>query len=510
MIATATRYGRRPAVPAGRSRGSAAATARTTTSAGTLPQLSAGPRHPLADTVITNALRQRADHIEAAFAEIEPALRALAPRQFDTDFARWANAELSTRVGFTLPSDALAATWVEPLDVRRLYARIVLGTFRRLVDRGFDRTLAQNSDGEPVEALIQRFGFHAVDIAVCADGRLSGAVDYILRVPPAVVVSREGYAGAMFDVEASLRRWEAVELRRFREGRPNAASDPTRYLKIGVYHFSSADPSHGGCAAHGSDTARAASALLERLEQFETAVRQTQCCDATVATLLVGVDTDTDAIRVHVPDRSGRMTTARFVDNAELYERTRDLPREAAKDAIRDIVAACAGVSPDDGPTEGTRWLCGYLLKNNIGQVDAVRSWHGGAYADRGHTERLIVVGDTLDDVQLRNLAFAARMDTLEEGADDLDVGIRILSGLHAAQGFAVPVLVHVRYDPLIPGSDERAGLRAQRLKAGIHSRYAELAATGRLFVVAVVRGGAGAPLLSIDSVAATPAGWLH
>ncbi len=508
MSSTATRYGRRPGSTAvGRSRGHGAAATLPRSAAVTQSQPSLGARHPLADPAVTNGLRQRADQIEAAFSEIEPALRDIAPRQFDTDFVRWANAELSQRLGFTLPSDALAATWTEPLDARRLYARIVLRTFCGLVERGFDRTLAQFSDGEPADELIRRWGFHAVDIAQCADGRLSGAVDYILRVPPAVVVSREQYAGALFEVERSLQRWESVELRRFREGRPNAASEPTRYLKIGVYHFSSVDPSHEGCAAHGSDTERAASALLERLEQFETAVRQTQCCDASVATLLVGVDTDTDAIRVHVPDRFGRMTTARFVDNAELYERTRGLGREEAKEAIRDAVAACAGVAADDAPTEGTRWLCGYLLKNNIGQVDAVRTWHGGRYADRGHTERLIVVGDTLDDVQLRNLAFAARMDSAEEGAGDLDVGVRILSGLHASDGFAVPVLVHVRYDPQIPGSDERARVRARRLQAAIRSRYAEHAAAGKLFVEAVVRAGDGAALSAVDTVA-TPGEW--
>lgn len=509
MTAAATRFIRRTgAAPAVRLRGRAAVSTLPRNVIGTLPQSAPGTRHALADAAMSNGLRQRADQIEAAFAAIEPALREIAPRQFEPNFESRANAELSQRLGFALSSDALAATWIEPLDVRRLYARIVLRTFCGLVERGFDRTLAQLSDGEPAEALIQRWGFHAVDIAQCADGRLSGAVDYILRVPPAVVVSREAYAGALFEVERSLQRWESVELRRWREGRPNAASEPTRYLKIGVYHFSSADPGHQGCAAHGSDTVRAASALLERLEQFATAVEQTQCCEATVATLLIGVDTDTDAIRVHVPDRFGRTTTARFVDNTELYERTRDMPREEAKEAIRDVVAACAGVAADDVPTEGTRWLCGYLLKNNIGQVDAVRAWHGGPYADRGHTERLIVVGDTLDDVQLRNLAFAARMDTVEEGADDLDVGMRILGKLYATHGFAVPVLVHVRYDPKIPGSDELARLRARRLRAGILSRYADRAAAGKLFVEAVVRAGDGAALAAIDSVAVTTAEW--
>jgi carboxysome shell carbonic anhydrase len=462
--------------------------------------------HPLGDDAVTTGLRRRADEIEAAFAAIEPALRSLAPHQFDPGFVPRANAELADRVGLALPAEALEATWLAPLDMRALYARLVLGTFCRLVERAFDRGLARLSDGESAQALIHRWGFHAVDITPCADGRLSGVVDYILRVPPAVVVSRQSYAGALFDVEETLRRWETVELRRWREGRPNPADEPTRFLKIGVYHFSSADPDHEGCAAHGSDTLRAASAVLERLEQLEAAVAQTHCCGAAVATLLVGVDTDTDATRVHVPDAAGRMDPGRFVDNRALYESTRDMPREAAKDAIRDAVAACAGVTANDLATEGMRWFCGYLLKNNIGQVDAVRAWHGDSYADLGHTERLIVVGDAVDDVQLRNLAFQAQMSTVEEGASDLDVGLRILCDLHEKRGLAVPVLVHFRYDPRIPGAAERARLRAQRLRAAIVSRYSNLARRGLLHVEAVVRAGDGASLAAVDlPTAASP-----
>ena len=444
--------------------------------------------HPLADHALSAALRRRADEIEAAFGAIEPALRALAPAQFEPEFASLASARLRANLGLEIPTDLLGASWSQPLDVRRLYARCVLGTFCRLIERAFDRDLAARSDGESAQELIRRWGFHAVDITPCADGRLSGVVDYILRVPPAVVVSRKSHAGAMFDVEESLRQWESVELRRWREGVPSAATAPTRFLKIGVYHFSSVDPSHEGCAAHGSDATRAAGALLERLEQFAGAVRQTHGPTAATATLLVGVDTDTDAIRVHVPDAAGRMSVERNVDNQALYEATSALSREDAKEAIREAVATCAGVAPGDAATEGMRWFCGYLLKNNVGQVDAVRAWHGGAYADRGHTERLIVVGDAVDDVQLRNLAFQAQLETVEEGAADLDVGVRILHGLHGPRGLAVPVLVHFRYDARIPGSRDRAELRARRLAVAIRARYAELVRTGELYVQAIVR----------------------
>lgn len=455
-------------------------------------------RHPLADDGVSEGLRRRADEIEEAFAAIEPSLRALAPAQFADGFPERASAELSARLGFALPVDELATTWLAPLDMARLYARLVLRTFCRLVERAFDRSLAEQSDGESAETLIHRWGFHAVDIAPCADGRLSGVVDYILRVPPAVVVSRRSSAGAMFDMDEALRRWETVELRRWREGRPNSADAPTRFLKVGVYHFSSADPERAGCAAHGSDRLRASRALLERLDAFATAIRHTQCCDAAVGTLLIGVDTDTDAICVHVPDAMGRMAPERFVDNGALYETTRERSREGAKDAIRHAVAACAGVSVDDAPSEGMRWFCGYLLKNNIGQIDAVRSRYGDAYAELGHTERLVVVGDPVDDVQLRNLAFQAQMNTVEEGASDLDIGVTILRGVRATRGLDVPVLVHFRYDPRIPGSDERARLRARRLQNAIETRYARQDGGGRLHVEAVIRAGDGSALIPI------------
>jgi hypothetical protein len=123
--------------------------------------------------------------------------------------------------------------------------------------------------------------------------------------------------------------------------------------------------------------------------------------------------------------------------------------------------------------------------------------WHGGSYADRGHTERIVLVGDALDDVQLRNLAFQAQMETVEEGSGDLDIGMRIVRGLHEPRGLAVPVLVHMRYDARVPGSRERARIRALRLRGAIHARYAPLGA--KLHVHAVVRPGDGGPVERVE-----------
>jgi carboxysome shell carbonic anhydrase len=444
--------------------------------------------HPLAEPALSAALKQRAEEIAAAFALIEPVLRRLAPRQFDDDFPEQAHRELANSLEVDIPAAELESSWSTPLDLGRIHARCVLGTFRNLVEREFDRNLALLEEGESTEVLIRRFGFHAVDITACADGRLAGAVDFILRVPPAVVVWHDGYAGAMFDVEDALHRWESVELRRWREGWPNDASEPTRYLKIGLYHFSSVDPRHQGCAAFDSDEGRAATTLLARLQELEGAVESTQCCAASVATLLVGVDTDTDAIRVHVPDAAGGTDVDRFVSSATLYEQTASLERDAAKEFIRHAVADSAGVDAADPATEGMRWLCGYLLKNNIGQVDAVLGWNGGRYVDSGHAEKLVVAGDAIDDVQLRNLTFQAQMGTLEEGAVDLDVGIEVLGRTNAPHGLAVPVLVHVAYDERIPGARARAQARARRLAAAIETRYAGAAGPAGLVTQEVVR----------------------
>ncbi len=435
------------------------------------PAATSGP-HPLAEEAITQTLRQRSTAIDEAFSAIEPALKALAPRQFQPDFAEFARDDLKARLGIKIPAKAFAASWSAPLDMRELHAKCVIATFRRFLDGAAHRDQLATSDGEPVAELIRRWGFHAVDVSPCADGRLAGLLDHILRVPPGIVVARRSYAGAMFDIPESLRQWEVVELSRWRHGTPNPADQPTRYLKIGVYHFSSLDPKHEGCAAHCSDDHRAASSLLKRLNQFSKAVANTHGAANAVAILLVGVDTDTDAIRVHVPDANGETSIDRFVDSAKQHAATYNLPREEAKEAIRKAVAECAGVGIDDLATEGMRWFCGYLVKNNIAQVDAVRHAYGGAYPDKGHTERLMIVGDSLDEVQLRNLAFQAQMGTIEEGETDLRIGLKILIKLYKKRSLSVPVLVHVRFDERIPGAKNHAEERAARMAKEIRRRY--------------------------------------
>jgi len=457
--------------------------------------------HPLYDATHSRRLLERESEITAAFGAIEPALRDAASMQFQEGYADRIQRLVRSRLGFELPASCLQASWVKPLNMRGFYAYSVFQIFRKLADRDFDRNAANLAEGEPADDVIRKWGFHAIDITPCADGRLSGVVDYILRVPPAVVANRKSFAGSMFDIEETVRNWEQIELRRHREGVPNQADEPTRYLKIGVYHTSSSDPGHEGCAAHGSDERKAAQALLDRLNAFARAVENSHCCGASVATLLVGVDTDTDTIKVHVPDANGEISLARFVDNHELFARTAVLGRDEAKEVIRLAVADAAGVSPDDRATEGMRWFCGYLLKNNIAQIDYVRAYHHGRYKDLGHTERFITVGDSFDDVQMRNLAYQAQMETIEEGATDMDVGIKIFKKVNVAHDLPIPAFIHYRYDGRVPGSRERAMERCRRLERAIHARYPDLVREGWLYTYATVKDlAAGSKLEELDA----------
>ena len=444
--------------------------------------------HPLHDAAHNRRLLEIESEITAAFDAIAPALQDVAALQYQDGGADRIQSLMRGRLGFELPSTCLKTSWIAPLNMRGLYAYSVFQTFRKLADRNFERRGADLTNGEPAEDAMRKWGFHAIDITPCADGRLSGVVDFILRVPPTIIAHRKSFAGAMFDVEESVRHWEEIELRRHRENLPNPAGVSTRYLKIGVYHTSSSDPDHEGCAAHGSDARKAAQALLDRLQGFARAVENSHGGDAAVATLMIGVDTDTDAITMHVPDAHGEMSLARFVDGRALFEATAALGREEAKEAIRLAVAQAAGVAPDDAATEGMRWFCGYLLKNNLAQIEYVRAYHNGRYADLGHTERFITVGDSFDDVQMRNLAYQAQMETVEEGATDMDVGINIFKKVNMAHDLPIPAFVHFRYDGRVPGSRDRAIARCQRLEHAIQARYPELVREGWLYTYATVK----------------------
>ncbi len=443
----------------------------------------AGALHPLTDGAANARLRDYETRVKQAFDQIVPVLKRISGLQHEADFEARAQAIAQAELGFLLPEAVLADAWVAQLDMRRLFAWCVFETCRRVSDEFFTADPLRGRDGSELERFIQECGFHLFDITPCADGRLAHAVSYALRLPYGGV-RRKSYAGTLFDVEETVQKWVETELLRYREGRPNLADAPTRYLKAVIYHFSSRDPKHQGCAAHGSDDARAAQAGLNQLLAFQQAVQNGFCCGASVDLLLIGLDTDTDAIRVHVPDRSGRIDLARVLDAGSVYALTKGMTPEAARAQIAELVRSHATGTPEDGMVR----LVARLVESNLSQIDYVRAYHGGAYPDPGHAERFIAAGTGFEEIDLRNLTYFAYLSTVEEGTTHLDVGVRIFTGLNVHHGLPVPVVVRFDYHGGIPGARERAVIHCERVTRALTARYPELVKAGLLHTMSMVR----------------------
>ena len=468
-------------------------------------------RHPLTNEVENQRLLAHEQTIKARFAHIVPVLKRIAGLQHAPDFVEQAQAIANQELGFDLPAHILADAWVTDLDIRALYGECVMQMLRLLAEQARAASPQQCDVDQCVDEAMSFFldcGYHAVDISPCSDGRLKGLVRYILRLPYGAVRSKKSYAGAMFDVDANVKRWIETELMRYREGRPVTADAGTRYLKISVYHWSSSNPTHEGCAAHASNERQAAEGALQRLQEFRQAIKNSFCCGASVDTLLIGVDTDTDTIKVHVPDADGEMSLYRTVDNLALYRQTVSDDENTARlkvyQAIKTASAKDGWAQGNGEPHEGMRRLIATLLINNLSQIEYVCSNWGGRYADIGHAERFINVGDGFEEFQLRNLVYFAHLHTVEEGAPDLDVGINIFSKLNVAHGLPVPVAIHFRYDSRVPRSRERTVESCQRVKKAIESRYAELAQKGLLVCGMMVQDKRpGSPIELVETGAA-------
>jgi carboxysome shell carbonic anhydrase len=438
--------------------------------------------HTLVRTRENARLNEYEQGVKTAFDGIVPILKRLSALQHEDDFEDRAQDIARRELGFELPGDILADAWVEQLDMRRLYAWCTFATYRRFCDQFFISDPLAAEDADSFEGFLQTCGFHTLDISPCADGRLAHLIRYVLRLPHRAV-RRKSYAGAMFDIEDSIQKWVETEMLRFREGRPNTPDAPTRYLKLLAYHYSSVDPDHEGCAAHGSDMAKAAAAGLERLLGFQQAIENSFCCGASIDLLLIGVDTDTDAIRVHVPDPGGDIDLNRYIDALELYTAT---ARQDETRARHDIHDAVRQTSPE--LAEGMARLIERLIENNFSQIAYVRSYHGDHYADIGHAERFIGAGVGFEEIQLRNLMYFAYLDTVEEATQDLDVGIKIFTGLNVRHGLPVPVVVRFDFHGRVPGARERAIEHCRRVTGAITARYAGLFERGLLHVLQVVR----------------------
>jgi carboxysome shell carbonic anhydrase len=439
--------------------------------------------HPLTRGQENTHLYAYESSVKEAFDAIVPALKKISALQHEYDFESQAQRIAQHHLGFELPDVLLADAWVDQLDMRGLFAWCVFETYHRFCDEVFSRDPLGNSEDEAFQAFIQECGFHMLDVSPCADGRLAHVIRYVLRLPYKAV-RRRSYAGAMFDVEDSLEKWVRTELVRFREGRPNMPDEPTQYLKAVVYHHSSVDPQHEGCAAHGSDTAAAAAGGLERLQGFRQAVENTYCCGASIDCLLIGMDTDTDGIRIHMPDASGTIDLGNYIDSLEVYDSTVHMNAADAESWIANLVRDKGGQTMQQGMAK----FITHLLINNLSQVEYVRQYYGGHYSDIGHAERFIGAGIGFEEVQLRNLTFFAYMNTVEEAAKDLDVGISIFTGLNVSHGLPVPVVVRFDYHGNVPGARERAEEHCGRVANALHDRYSELSDRGLLHTLQVVR----------------------
>jgi carboxysome shell carbonic anhydrase len=439
--------------------------------------------HPLTDARENSRLFEYESSVKEAFDGIVPALKKISALQHEGDFVNKAQRIAVSQLGFELPAILLEDAWVDQLDMRSLFAWSLFETYRRFSDEVFTRDPLGNNDEEAFQKFLEDCGFHLMDVSPCADGRLAHVIRYVLRLP-SKAVRRRSYAGAMFDIDDSLNKWTRTELLRFREGVPNTADAPTRYLKAVVYHHSSVDPDHQGCAAHGSDTARAAAGGLAKLKGFQQAVQNTHCCGASIDCLLIGMDTDTDAIRIHMPDANGEIDLNNFIDSMEAFDSTAQMSAGQAEQWIADHIRQKGGAALADGMAR----FIAYLLKNNLSQVEYVKAYHGGHYSDIGHAERFIGAGIGFEEVQLRNLTFFSYLDTVEEAAGDLDVGISIFTGLNVSHGLPVPVVVRFDYHGNVPGARERAEEHCKRVANAFHSRYSELSEKGLLHTLQVVR----------------------
>ncbi|MGV6810333.1 MAG: carboxysome shell carbonic anhydrase [bacterium] len=455
-----------------------------------VPNISATnmPSHALVNQAQNIALRAYETRIKANFDQVAEVVDNLVTNQHRDDFVRWAQRLTLDTLGFEWSNQQLLGKQGQgKLDRNALYATGIFEQFNALTQEFFNQDPLQGQQVAEAEQRFRDAGFHAVGIAPCADGRLAHIMSYVLRLPYAVA-RRKAHAGALFDVSESVRHWVFIEHMRYREGQPNPATEPTHYLKIAVYHFSASDPHHQGCAAHGSDDAKAAAAAQNKLNDFRQAIEGHFGCSSTLQTLLIGLNTDDDSLRIHAPNQRGRVCLKRFFDTKALYQQTQGLAANAALAAISTAIDDSNINAGSSAPTAAMRKLLTWFVENNFSQIAYVNEYENGCYSDIGHAERFIGIGNGLEEVQLRNLTYYGFLETIEEGAKDIDVGIKIFKGLNIKQGRPIPIIIHHDYDGRVPGSKARAEQKARRIETALHERYAELSQNGWLFSLCTLR----------------------
>ncbi|MDZ4263426.1 MAG: carboxysome shell carbonic anhydrase, partial [Pseudomonadota bacterium] len=73
-------------------------------------------------------------------------------------------------------------------------------------------------------------------------------------------------------------------------------------------------------------------------------------------------------------------------------------------------------------------------------------------------------------------------------GAKDMDVGIKIFTGLNANRGLPIPVVIRNDYHGHVPGARARAEARCQQLDAALRNRFSDYAERGLLHTLLMVR----------------------
>jgi len=443
--------------------------------------------HVLTNKVENKQLFEYETKTKKSFDNIVSTLKEIAYIQHNENFLKNAQEISQKNLGINLPSHILDKSWVKPLDMRALYAWCVFKQHEKFSDDFFKNDPLEGSSGSNEAKIFEEFllkcGFHLLDITPCSDGRLAHSVAYVLRIPFSAV-RRRSHAGALFDIENTVNRWIKTEHKRYREGFPNQAGKDTRYLKIVTYHFSSVDPLHQGCAAHGSNDNLAAQEGLNKLLAFREAVENSFCCGASVDLMLIGLDTDTDALRIHLNTKEGGISLTNTISTLDIYDATINESEENAKKQICQMISNYSYESE----LKGIEKFIFKLINNNISQIDYVKEFHNGSYKDIGHAERFIGVGIGFKEVHLRNLTYFSHLDTVEEGAPDLDVGVKIFKGLNVSEDLPIPVVIRFDYSGKVPGAKERAIKDCDRVNNAISIRYKDLVDVGLLHTCLTIR----------------------
>lgn len=447
--------------------------------------------HALVNASQNAQLRDYEMRIKAGFDEIKSVVQHLVVQQKRNDFEQWAQQTIKQKLGISLSQKQVKESLSQKFDSNVLYGQCVFNQFMSMSKEFFEQDPLHGQNKLQAERLFKDAGFHAVGVAPCADGRLAHIISYVLRLPYSVT-RRKAHAGALFDVSESVRNWVFIEHSRFRDGIPNSSEEPTKYLKIAVYHYSKSDPHHQGCAAHGSDDAKAAEAALTKLKDFRQAIENRFGCGSTVQTLLIGMNTDDDSLKIHVPNQQGKVCLKRFVETDALFQQTTNMNSEQARIKIEQAVGQCNPELGSTAPVESMNKLIAWFIENNFSQIAYVQEYENGCYSDIGHAERFIGIGNGFEEVQLRNLTYYSYLDTVEEGLKDINVGIKIFTGLNLKNGWPIPIIIRCDYDGRVPGSKDRAEEKARRIEQALHDRYAELSASGQLQTLCTLRDNTG------------------